>query len=222
MKAPTIATFPVRVKLQRDQTLRTFLQDLQAQSATLLELEHYGMQNIRSLSEDARIACDVQSLLLVEYDSEEAHSRLLQETRRRAGVAFHSFAFGLRCTIANQKHVTLEVNWDETVLSYERVQLILSQLQHVVERVFSISPSSRVKDIDLVGAADLATLAQWNAISPIKQSDCLHRRFEQIACMYPSNIAVDSWDGKLTYRELDVKSTPVSYTHLTLPTICSV
>lgn len=207
MKAPTIATFPVRVKLQRDQTLRTFLQDLQVQSAALLELEHYGMQNIRSLSEDARIACDVQSLLLVEYDSEEAHSRLLQETRRRTGVAFHSFAFGLRCTIANQKDVTLEVNWDETCLSYERVQLILNQLQHVVERVFSISPSTRVKDIDLVGAADLATLAQWNAISPVKQSECLHRRFEQIACMYPSNIAVDSWDGRLTYRELDVKST---------------
>lgn len=214
MKGPTLATVPLRVKLHRDQTLRRLLQDLQAQSATLLQLEQYGMQNIRSVSEDARISSGVQSLLLVEYDNEDAHRHRLQEIHRRGGVAFHSFGFGLRCTIADKRKITFEVNWDDSLLKREQVHLIVHQLQHAVEQVFAANPSSRIEDIDLVGKGDLDTLARWNATPPVRQTTCLHHRFQEMATRYPENVAVDSWDGKLTYQQLDVLSTRLAH-HLT-------
>ncbi|CEJ57901.1 hypothetical protein PMG11_06578 [Penicillium brasilianum] len=218
IKAATIATVPIRVKLQPDQPLRKLLQDLQNQAGALLELEQYGMQNIRSLGEDARIACDVQSLLLVEYDNADTHSRLLQEVQRRDGVAFHSFAFGMRCTVADQTAITVEVNWDDSLLTTTQVDRIMKQIQHSINLVFTANPGTRILDLDLVGAADLDTIKQWNATPPSRVASMLHHRFEETVCMHPHKTAVDSWDGVLTYHQLDVYSTRLAQYLLSLET----
>ncbi|KAF7712323.1 Nonribosomal peptide synthase (NRPS) [Penicillium ucsense] len=218
IRAATIATVPIRVKLEPDQSLRRLLQDLQGQAGTLLEIEQYGMQNIRSLGEDARVACDVQSLLLVEYDNTDTDTHLLQEVERRDGVAFHSFAFGLRCTITDQTAITVQVNWDGSLLTTMQVDRIMKQLQNAINLVFTVHPGTRILDLDLIGAADLDTIKQWNAIAPARVASVLHGRFEETACMHPDKAAVDSWDGQLTYRLLDRYSTRLAQHLRTLAT----
>lgn len=73
-------------------------------------------------------------------------------------------------------------------------------VQSIVEK-----PRSTIQDIDVVSERDKGTLRQWNArlrdSAPVE--NCIHHLIESIARADPDHVAVDAWDAKLTYGELD-------------------
>jgi amino acid adenylation domain-containing protein len=66
MPGPTIATVPVRVKVDADGTLRDMLQDVQRQAIETGPYEQAGLQNIRPINEETSRACDFQTLLVIQ------------------------------------------------------------------------------------------------------------------------------------------------------------
>ncbi|KJZ75426.1 hypothetical protein HIM_05122 [Hirsutella minnesotensis 3608] len=63
--------------------------------------------------------------------------------------------------------------------------------------------SMAMKDFDWCGEEDLHILAKWNNVETIWEEECVHDSISKRATQHPDKPAVDAWDGRLTYRELD-------------------
>ncbi|KAF4226284.1 hypothetical protein CNMCM8980_008651 [Aspergillus fumigatiaffinis] len=101
MTGPTIATIPLRVRLDRDSTVAEALRQEQNHSAQLLPYEQIGLQQVRRLSNEAAAACDFQNLLVIQPRREEQTRDLFT----KAGVtakegAFTTYALTLLCELA--------------------------------------------------------------------------------------------------------------------------
>lgn len=64
-----------------------------------------------------------------------------------------------------------------------------------------------VADLDLLSPGDLGMIASWNRGKALDASRyCIHELIHEICLAQPDQPAVYSWDGKFSYRQLDILS----------------
>lgn len=80
------------------------------------------------------------------------------------------------------------------------------------QAIHSILKNSKVEvnSLDLVGEAHRNQIQAWNAIVPTTVERCMHEIIQEKALAHPSAPAVCSWDGNLTYNELDMLATQLA------------
>ena len=72
-------------------------------------------------------------------------------------------------------------------------------------------PSKLIKDLDKIGDSNAEQIMEWNKDLPHPVHECVHRAFEAQARLCPDAPAVSSWDGDLTYQELDDLSSDLAH-----------
>ncbi|PWY90359.1 acetyl-CoA synthetase-like protein [Aspergillus sclerotioniger CBS 115572] len=68
----------------------------------------------------------------------------------------------------------------------------------------------RVREMDMLGEQGIECLSGWNVFPRVMQEGSLYGIVERQAKKNADRVAVDAWDGKLTYRELDEYATQLS------------
>ncbi|KAF2443242.1 putative nonribosomal peptide synthase [Karstenula rhodostoma CBS 690.94] len=87
----------------------------------------------------------------------------------------------------------------------------LDQLAHVIRQLLAgATDGRRLRDLDLISATDRQDLQLWNQHVPSTIKSTIHEIFAQRVLERPSSQAVESWDGRLSYQELDSLSSRVS------------
>ncbi|THC88229.1 hypothetical protein EYZ11_012325 [Aspergillus tanneri] len=94
------------------------------------------------------------------------------------------------------------VHFDERVLSHEKVLQLLGLLEFVLRQV-CCSPKATLSEIDLVSPNDWKQLARWNAAIPPAHETTLHEMVLKFRGCQPDKPAVSTWDGGLSYLEID-------------------
>ncbi|KAF2125961.1 HC-toxin synthetase [Dothidotthia symphoricarpi CBS 119687] len=61
-----------------------------------------------------------------------------------------------------------------------------------------------------ISQQDLQNILEWNKIDFIPKKSLVHAEFSKVADSQPDAEAIDSWDGQMTYRELDHVSADIS------------
>lgn len=216
--APTIATVPVRVRLNPDQRISDFLAAVQDQATRMISYEHTGLQNIKQISADAQSACDFQNLLVIQPKSEAtsinhsgntAHS--LIETVDTEAKDFDAYPLNLTCNLGDES-IDLAVDYDMNTIPTEQVRRILYQFEQVFRQILHLeSTGALVKNIEMISPQDKAELLAANREWPETYKACLHELVSSQARTTPLAHAVASWDGAFTYAELDCLSTKLSH-----------
>ncbi|QUC20481.1 uncharacterized protein UV8b_04722 [Ustilaginoidea virens] len=217
MVGPAIATFPVRIGVDADQHVDAFLQGIQRQSADLIPFEQTGLQYIRRVSEEAGLACDFQTLLIVQSTGgagggrrgdQDAGSPLLpeidDETSTNAWRDFSTNALIIECNVESRSaHIFLD--FDSSLISRDEVRHVAGNLAAVLRLLSDESHySHRVGSI----AAETQTpfglhrIWGWNQRVPPARHACIHHLVAQRVQQQPSAPAVCAWDGDLTYSQL--------------------
>ncbi|KAF6826550.1 non-ribosomal peptide synthetase [Colletotrichum plurivorum] len=86
---------------------------------------------------------------------------------------------------------------------------ILSTFRQVLEDIV-LKPYSQIGELELLSAADLRQCSDGNRSLPSQVDTFVHHMIATHAQATPSRPAVDSWDGSLSYAELDEASTKVA------------
>lgn len=60
-----------------------------------------------------------------------------------------------------------------------------------------------ISDFDLLSDRDRHQILKWNVAHPVTADRVVHELFMEQAIRHPSKVAITSWDGDLTYKELD-------------------
>ncbi|OAA72235.1 Amino acid adenylation [Cordyceps fumosorosea ARSEF 2679] len=221
MVGPTIATVPLRVQLDYGKTVGQLLTDMQQQAVDMIDYEQAGLLSISRVNAEARTACQFQTLLVVqpskadttiEYsvfaDDEEEEG----ESGPDSGFlgAFDSYAINIICHL-EPSGVWLQVNHDSAVFSSDATARMVAQMEHVLRQLcVPRNLDGPLAEAVTISEADAAGIQRWNAQLPEAEDRCVHELIQETASRQPDAGAIDAWDGKLTYAQLDAHATKLA------------
>lgn len=208
INGPTFMTIPFRVSLDDSQTLGNFFAQIHKLRTAIKPHQHLGLQNIRRLGPGAANACSFDNLLVVQPKQRPNPNSLFSN---RANSSDHwsrlnAYALMLQCDITDDGFIA-KATFDPSRLLSEDVDLMLIDVQHII-RQFSENRYGTISGVQLLRT----NIVEDELSVPLIETGvnlaqaCVHEVISNTAQKYPSNLAIESWDGKLTYRELEVMS----------------
>ncbi|KAL3470125.1 hypothetical protein BJX99DRAFT_264507 [Aspergillus californicus] len=206
--APLITTVPVRVRVDRTRIVADFLREIQHQATEMIEYEHTGLQQIKTLLPESASVLDFRNLLVIQpaverdvYQAFEGLSPIsipLEE--------FDSYALNVECTLG-RKQIDIQVNYDEDVIAPGVLESVMEQFAALVQRMCNAdAQTTTLHEIMTLPTEDQQQIKEWNDHVPHPVSRCIHDLVLDQVRARPTAIAVDAWDGQLTYAELASQS----------------
>ncbi|RDA94597.1 hypothetical protein CP533_2465 [Ophiocordyceps camponoti-saundersi (nom. inval.)] len=107
--------------------------------------------------------------------------------------------------------LSLDLNICAKKFSNPVVYRLLHTYRHILVTISTASPSQMITALFPLTTEDLQQIRRWNRQAPRRLNTCVHQVFEHQAQRHPSSPAVCSWDGNLTYAELNKLSTKLAH-----------
>ncbi|GLI81820.1 NRPS [Penicillium ochrochloron] len=186
---PTIATYPLRITLRGEESIKEALQRIQNHGIAIAPFEQSGIQHIRHSSPESAIACSFRNMLVIQPSSDNSllakrdlSPLLVLEERgswkQKSYVNFSTQALNVVCE-PGAGHLDVSAYFDQSILSSQEVEEMLScmdrllqlVLQHPDASMGTILSQSQSPDGDLDRYEERTSLA----------------RLEQEACQYLGN-----------------------------------
>ncbi|GME46856.1 AMP-dependent synthetase/ligase [Neofusicoccum parvum] len=204
MIGPTFTTIPMRFNLDGSKQIADICKT--AQDVTVNPVQHLGLQRIKQLSASAHAACDFNSLLVVQPASndDDDGNFFLQENDSQLISSFSNYGLVMLCQLLPDGNMDASVVFDPSITSQQQTVRILGQFEHILHQL-SNDRCSSVREIDFLSPDDKHEISDINKdLEPHPDAgSCLHEILRQRARTNPHAPVVSSWDGNLTYAELD-------------------
>ncbi|RFU74820.1 destruxin synthetase, 1 [Trichoderma arundinaceum] len=188
---------PVRISWSRDTTVADYLNNICNHGREMAPFEHIGLDNIANMSPDSRQACEFQSLLIIQ--TRETGSSQLPLT----GWTGQSLLLHI---LHDTESISISATFDATVVESWVVEGALKQFMSCFQQLQQSSGTTILADLELVTHDNLKTIWSWNSNTLPSVDLCTHTVIEQHARERPDAVAVQAWDGQLTYSELNTLS----------------
>ncbi|KAK7216080.1 hypothetical protein V2G26_004083 [Clonostachys chloroleuca] len=220
LAGPTIATVPIRVKVDGQGKIITHLHDVQRQTTDMIPHEQTGLSNISRFSEDAHQACQFQTMLVIQPQEKNIGDSSLfapmrldntAENQARRYHKFNSYALSIICSLDDGR-IKIEFSFDSAVISKDSIQLLGQQFGQLLKTLCNRQlDDSRIDDINTTTEKDLNMIWNWNSKKPESVERCYHHIFADVVQSSPDAVAATGWDGEVTYGQLDLASTTLAY-----------
>lgn len=210
VEGPTIATVPVRVGVDWDKPIHHLLSAVQLQATEMIPFEQTGLQRIARFTKQTEIACNFQSLLVVQppvnTTQDESEKMFLSEmadesTRGNAD----SYAIVVECE-QQENELVVRFAFDKTLITHSQMTFVGETFEHAL-RELSCDRTKPLLQTLRDERWDLHRAWQWNETVPEASNHCIHDMIADRVQANPNAAAVNAWDGDFTYRELDELST---------------
>ncbi|KAJ6789157.1 hypothetical protein PWT90_06033 [Aphanocladium album] len=219
MVGPTIATVPVRICIQPDQPVQQYLEAVQTQMIGMMPFEQTGLQGIAKASPDARQACNIQTLMVMQPQDDaqltESESSFGQLHIKSDHQQFSTYSVAIRCYV-QQDGIKVEADYDARVIGDWEMRNIVDQFIFAVEKLSEGSKTVTVGDVATLNPKDQELLWSWNKTVPAAIESCPHTWIAEQAQANPQGLAISAWDGDLTYAELESLSNVLAHRLLDL------
>ncbi|KAF7563750.1 hypothetical protein G7046_g406 [Stylonectria norvegica] len=223
---PTIATVPVRIRVNGEQSVREYLDTVQKQSVEMMPFEHTGLQNIRRMVTDATLEFNHLFVIqpwashLDQVDAIFPGTSLLPDDARDA----LGYPLLMECYTGGNElnNIELQALFDENALPIEKMDMLLARFQHILTQLAQAAgltsgdTNRRVSSIELVSPQDITQIHRWNQSCQPQAGVCVHELFRQRRISRPDAPAVCAWDGELSYSQLDASASRLAYHLMTL------
>jgi amino acid adenylation domain-containing protein len=209
MIGPTIATVPVRIRVSPKTSIAEYLEGVQEQAANMMPFEHTGLQHIARINKESQQACSFQTVLTVQHPSDGLldDSNTIGIWRKTPQVLeTATYPLVIVCTL-EKNHVDVVANVDSRVLEEWKVEKMLVQLEHTIIQLATSSPDTKLDQLDQLTPSDLETVWKWNKSVPSAIEETLHGMVMRKGREQPDVVAIDAWDGHVTYSELEAITT---------------
>jgi amino acid adenylation domain-containing protein len=217
MIGPTITTVPMRIRVDGEIPLATFLKALQDQCTDMMRHEHMGLQNIAKISAECREACAFTNIMVIQPgkgNEAESEQDLMGATRiEDQDKGFLRFGMGLEVSLESEA-IEVTGGYDRRLLSEAQMGRLLRQFQTAVldmDKKTEAEEGALVRDVNLVSAEDVVEMAKMNETPPDDIHECTHDVVHRVAMERGGAMAVNAWDVDFQYIELDHLSTKLAH-----------
>jgi amino acid adenylation domain-containing protein/non-ribosomal peptide synthase protein (TIGR01720 family) len=217
--SPLVTTVPFYVSASREQSVRVFLETVHHRATEMIPYEHTGLQNIRAIVPGLGSEFDPGHTFVVQPagESESASLPMFKMDVDRDATsldAFDAYALTVECTVGGQNpgDVTIELRYDRAVLAVDIAQHLIAQFAHIVQQLAQNAETEKpLSELQLLTQEDRAQLREWNSVVPPRLERCLHGLILETMTSHPTAPAISSWDGEMTYGELNDASQCLAY-----------
>jgi polyketide synthase PksJ len=202
-----VNVLPARVRVPASRRLTQWLQALQAEQVEMRQYDFSALAQVRNCSDVPRGQPMFESLLIFEnwyYDAsalETDGGRKLRRVSFRKGsdqpLTLDVFASG--------RTVKLELLFEDARFGQADMERMLTHLRTLLAN-FVAAPEAPLSSLTLITPGEVAQLERWNSTQVDTPRSCTHALFEAQVARTPDAIAVDAADGRLSYRELNLRS----------------
>ena len=207
---PTLATVPVCFHINLDQSVTQYLQNVQQYFTEMIPYQHVGLQKIKEINAEA---CEFQNLLAIHHAEQAVpHSKYDPLFKREAvetAEDFFNYAMVLQCSLSGSGALRAHASFDEDLIDTMQMQRLLCQLEHIVRQLGSSDRGRTLREISLVAPEDLQQIQRWNT-KPDTSSGFPLQEIQGHFRARPRSTAICSWDGQMTYSELDTLSSKLA------------
>ncbi|KAJ5433827.1 AMP-dependent synthetase/ligase [Penicillium cf. griseofulvum] len=218
---PIIATVPIRVTLGWELPLRSLLQSIHSAAAQMIPFEQYGLSRLQRLNSNCHQACEFQSLFVIQpRDEDDSENNFLFLQRSEDDTIGQMYALILECvlggssSVSSTDAVTLSLSFDDQVVDGPQADRILLQLEHILKQLCKHKDAMEgmpLSELNLLPEEDRQQIWTWNKILP-ETIDCrIDNLIAKRVSEQPNSLAINAWDGQLTYRKLFDKARELAY-----------
>ena len=213
MIAPLIAVLPIRITLEPEEQVNTFLKRVHLQSVDMIAYEQTEFLYIRSINADTEWATRLNTLLVVQPpenvqtgphtdDIEGPFESCAELKSSTSGLGrFNPHALQVMCQLTHTNSLGLELSFDSNVVDPVQIERLAAQFEHVLRQICG-SGYTKVEDINMTSSQDLAELWKWNAHVPDTVQMSVQDRIAKTVNLRPEAQAICAWDGTLSYRRI--------------------
>ncbi|RYP37116.1 hypothetical protein DL767_003070 [Monosporascus sp. MG133] len=195
--SPASVLVPVRISLRQDQPVRENALKMQREADTTDEASLEGFMS--HLAIHSRV------------DRQVCREMLFNDCIGGHNQIFPTCAMDLNITYLGDKgQLRATFSFDKAAFDEGMVECLGHQLENVLKQV-SENADQLLMNIKLVSPWDLSRLASWNSVHPEAHNACIHDMVLEQCMSSGETTAVSSWDGTLTYQDLDHLSSVLSH-----------
>jgi amino acid adenylation domain-containing protein/non-ribosomal peptide synthase protein (TIGR01720 family) len=203
-----INTLPVRVRIDEEAELFTWLTGLQAEQVMLRDYEYSPLVEVQSWSEVGRGRPLFESLLVFEnYPLDAAALKENLSLHLKDVRSFDRTNYPLTVVAIPTEELFLQALYDRRRFTDDSIERLLGHLRTLLESI-TARPSQTLAELHLLSSREREqVLVEWNNTARDYPQDlCLHEMFEAQVERTPDRIAVVHTDEELTYRELNARA----------------
>lgn len=212
MIAPLINAVPVRILIDANGTIDELLERIQEQAVSMIPYEHTELLTIRHINAETDRGSQFNTLLVVQpasqgkisfNDDGPFVSNSVVISARSELDDFNPNAVMIICQ-PDTNCLHLEFSFDSNVIDHTQMERIAAQFEHVLRQICASHASTlKIDEIDVISTQDVRELWKWNESVPETMQTCIHDLIGETIKKYPEAPAICSWDGQLSYKELD-------------------
>lgn len=212
---PMIATVPVRVMLDPEQTVTSFLEMIQNQALEMTPYEQYGLQNIAALHVSAADACNLSSLFAVqpaEFTAPTDGSAVLKYLgggEEDAKSGYYTFPLVVQAKTRSAE-VEFDFSYQPEAISTFQLEALSNHFQHVLSQL-TTNGHQKLSNIRVAGQWDLQKAISWNTQSLQPSAALVHELFMSKALLNPTKEAIYTSNFTMSYDELDKTSSQLGH-----------
>ncbi|KAJ2994578.1 hypothetical protein NUW58_g1523 [Xylaria curta] len=105
--------------------------------------------------------------------------------------------------VVGPPHTSVQLVYNLCHTSEDMATSILRTFQQIYSHFGNSSSHKLLRDIDACAPYDREKIQGWTGMDPTPVESCLHELISEQCRRRPNDMAICSWDGNLTYRELD-------------------
>nr|WP_104789656.1 non-ribosomal peptide synthetase [Streptomyces sp. QL37]PPQ60233.1 hypothetical protein C5F59_28815 [Streptomyces sp. QL37] len=208
-----INTLPVRVRLERGDSLAGLVRRLQDEQAGLLPHHHLGLTEIQQLISTGQLFDTLTVYENFPLDdmgstgagtSSDPHERDLQ-TSIVGGLDAAHYPLALAAAMPTGDNLQLRLDYQEAAFTEVEAQKLFDRFRYLLQ-AFAAEPEAAVDGLDLLLPVERELLARWNDTGAEVPSGTLPELFAAQAARTPEAVAVVCGDSAVTYAELDAWS----------------
>jgi amino acid adenylation domain-containing protein len=208
-----INTLPVRVRVRREQSVLSFLQELQDRQGAAREYEYAPLVKIQSWSEVPAGIALFESLMVFEnYPMDQGANGELSDLEIRDTTSFEMTNYPVTVLALPGRQLSLRIDYDRRRFDDETIERMLGHFKRLLEGMVR-DPEQRVSELTTLSESEQRQLlVEWNHTrADYPQGECLHQLFELQVERSPDAVALVFEEQALTYRELNARANQLAH-----------
>ncbi|KAG8157906.1 hypothetical protein KVR01_012178 [Diaporthe batatas] len=210
---PMINMLPARVHFKSGMTVRevchtfqrSYIEQLSRQTVPLGRIQN-AVDSLRGRGQMFNTMINVQKVRGVRDDQDR------KQTRAKLLLSHDTTEFDVVLSVTETEHgMDMSLEFRDDFMSQVQAERLLQVFTGVAETIVN-SPSCAIDSLNVATAIDLAQLREWNGTPVTLYHGCIHDMIRERASSLgqAQRPAVSSWDGSLTYWELEYLSSTLA------------
>ncbi|KAI1311776.1 peptide synthetase [Xylaria venustula] len=213
---PVASMLVMKSKVGSDMKAVEVAKGLQADYIEHLSRQTLSLSQIRHAARHENQAPSFNTILNIQKAEASGDRSKADGVQVELVKAVDTTEYGLAMTVMErQGKYELSLEYETGFISSREADAIVSAFAAAVTS-FVANPEGLVGDVDLVSKEDQNQIQDWDINKFQIKNECVHQLFQATALIHPEKEAIHSWDGQLTYGELESLTNRLSQKLLSL------